>query len=370
MTLSTDASHRQNAHLTFQANIGATRHGWLRLTPAYSYRLVTTTLERSDINARIVLDPFSGTGTTGLVSSEQGLVAHLVDVNPFLRWLATVKTRNFASDEILEARQAGHEIIREAPSKTAEGLWQPTIHQIERWWSEQELSALRIIRHDLDQWVLTASALDLLLVAFCRTLIPRELCRIQPPVNVFSRQPWPAVDDHRHPCKDMDVFAAELETVLTGASSTLPGTVEVHEGDARALQTVLSPKVDLLYTSPPYANRISYIRELRPYMYWLRFLRDAKEAGELDWTAIGGTWGIATSRVGQWTAPSHIPLGPDFVQTLAEIRRANDKSGSLLSRYVHKYFNDMWLHFRSAHSVVRPGGKAIYIVGNSLFLRN
>lgn len=45
---------------------------------------------------------------------------------------------------------------------------------------------------------------------------------------------------------------------------------------------------------------MSYIRELRPYMYWLGFLNKAKEAGELDWKAIGGTWGIATSRLSCW----------------------------------------------------------------------
>ena len=31
-------------------------------------------------------------------------------------------------------------------------------------------------------------------------------------------------------------------------------------------------------------------------------LNEAKEAGELDWLAIGGTWGIATSRLLSWQA--------------------------------------------------------------------
>ena len=367
MTSSADTSQRQNAHLTFQANIATGRHGWLRLTPAYSYRLVTTTLERSDLDARVVLDPFSGTGTTGLVGSEHGLSAHLVDVNPFLRWLAAVKTRNFTHDEILEARRTGREIVHKGLSKSAEGLWQPAIHQIERWWSMQELDALRIIRSDLDHRTLRTSSLDLLLVAFCRTLIRVSYAAFNHQSMSFQNNGSQLSLLTDIPAKTWGVFADELETVLKGAAMSLPGAVEVHKGDARTLQSILPDKVDLLYTSPPYANRISYIRELRPYMYWLRFLDDAKEAGELDWKAIGGTWGIATSRVGQWTSTSRIPLGSDFVHTLAEIRRANNKSGALLSRYVHKYFDDMWLHFRSAHSVVRPGGRTIYIVGNSLF---
>ncbi|WP_322490103.1 hypothetical protein [Chloroflexus sp.] len=38
----------------------------------------------------------------------------------------------------------------------------------------------------------------------------------------------------------------------------------------------------LVITSPPYPNRMSYIRELRPYMYWLGYLNNGRDAGELD----------------------------------------------------------------------------------------
>ena len=51
-------------------------------------------------------------------------------------------------------------------------------------------------------------------------------------------------------------------------------------------------------------------------MYWLGFLAEPKEAGELDWQAIGGTWGVATSRLAKWS-PSHDCLMP----TLAPIVR-------------------------------------------------
>ena len=35
-------------------------------------------------------------------------------------------------------------------------------------------------------------------------------------------------------------------------------------------------------------------------MYWLGYLEQPRDAGELDWQAIGGTWGAATSRVAAW----------------------------------------------------------------------
>jgi hypothetical protein len=121
---------------------------------------------------------------------------------------------------------------------------------------------------------------------------------------------------------------------------------------------------DCVITSPPYPNRMSYIRELRPYMYWLGYLEDAKKAGEMDWEAIGGTWGCATSNLNRWEPPPDITVPfeqfPDILSAIA-------KQSSLLSRYVEKYFCDMVVHVRNLFEVVNAGGGVHYVVGNSKF---
>ena len=57
----------QNAQYTFKYNTSMGRHGWLRLTPAYSVRLVEEILSELEYSPQCVLEPFSGTGTTELV---------------------------------------------------------------------------------------------------------------------------------------------------------------------------------------------------------------------------------------------------------------------------------------------------------------
>jgi hypothetical protein len=136
------ASARRNAHLTHQENRGVGRHGWLRLTPAYSYRLVAEALAHRCDEAPVVLDPFSGSGTTGLVAAEHGLRAHLVDVNPFLVWFATAKTRSYDLADLDRAREVGHAMAQQAPDLDPDGLWAPALHRIERWWPPAELDAL------------------------------------------------------------------------------------------------------------------------------------------------------------------------------------------------------------------------------------
>jgi hypothetical protein len=99
-------------------------------------------------------------------------------------------------------------------------------------------------------------------------------------------------------------------------------------------------------------------------MYWLGYLTNGREAGELDWKAIGGTWGVATSNVGKWMpaknrdVPHH-----QFKDILEKIAEQSD----ILARYVHKYFYDMLDHVNDLFLVTRSGATINYIVGNSKF---
>jgi hypothetical protein len=39
----------------------------------------------------------------------------------------------------------------------------------------------------------------------------------------------------------------------------------------------------------------------------------------------------------------------------------------VLAKYVGKYFEDMWMHFKSVRDYMKPGAEVHYIVGNSKF---
>jgi len=99
-------------------------------------------------------------------------------------------------------------------------------------------------------------------------------------------------------------------------------------------------------------------------MYRLGYLETGRQAGELDWQAIGGTWGCATSLLDRW-APNPgngIPYSR-FDRLVEEITKGH----RLLGRYVHKYFEDMKTHIHSLRGVLARGAQCYYIVGNSKF---
>jgi hypothetical protein len=153
--------------------------------------------------------------------------------------------------------------------------------------------------------------------------------------------------------------------VLDAARSPMKTEAHISLVDARRLDEKLSHNhYACVITSPPYPNRMSYIRELRPYMYWFGFLTNGRQAGELDWEAIGGTWGCATSHLQSWR-----PNGSDSVpfEEFGRIVHGIQSRSKVLATYVNKYFHDMTQHVRGIYKVVKKGGQVNYIVGNSKF---
>lgn len=353
---------RQRADLTFAHNVRLGRHGWLRLTPAYSVKVVQEILAEYP-DRRSVLDPFSGTGTTGLVCAERGVPCDLLDINPFLVWFAGAKTAVYDPAVLGDARAAAAAIVDCAARAAAPAAPPPPIANIERWWAPGRLDALMRLRAAIDTHARPKTPVrDLLDVAFCRCVIAWSNAAFNHQSMSF-KDVAPGLWDAEGAAAVIPEFRDAAILVVDGASSPVLTPARVRLADARRVPEPTGAPYDLVVTSPPYPNRMSYIRELRPYMYWLSYLTEPREAGELDWQAIGGTWGIATSRVDRW-APSGPPVAFDgFDAMLAGIAGRS----RLLANYVHKYFADMQAHLHALRPRAAPGARLFYVVGNSKF---
>jgi hypothetical protein len=354
----------QRSDYTHRFNSKTGRHGWLRLTPAYSLKIVEEVILNHDAAKRI-FDPFCGTGTTALSSAYHGHDGVTTDINPFLIWLASAKTAHYRTVDIDAAVVACEQAIDLVAAKAVEPVPTPALFNIERWWGPSALLFLRGLRAAINMVAPDEGPVrSLLLVSFCRSLI--DLSNASFSHQSMSFKDAPAGDLHL--ATDFAaIFRNDFNFVLEGARDNPSGTGVVAYGDSRDSAAYVKGPFDLVVTSPPYANRMSYIRELRPYMYWLGFLSEAREAGELDWTAIGGTWGIATSRLTEWSRPHRHFRSKRLSDALDTIGHADNKNGPLLANYVAKYFDDMWSHFQRLIPVLGSGAELHYIVGNSTF---
>ena len=252
---------RQRADYTHKFNLKTGRHGWLRLTPAYSVKVVEELISRCDRSA-FIYDPFCGTATTGLSAAYHGLDSATTDINPFLVWLGRAKTAQYPAAVLGQAQDAGSSVLTLVKTKKAEPVPVPPLHKIERWWAPSALMFLRRLRSAIDT-VTEANppARRLLLVAFCRTVIASSNA-------AFNHQSMSFKDDAQASLPlDNELtttFAEDLRFVLRGAAENPTAKCDVILGDARQPASVVRGPFDRVITSPPYANRMSYIRELRP----------------------------------------------------------------------------------------------------------
>ena len=358
---------RQRADYTHKYNRRTGRHGWLRLTPAYSAKIVEEIIDAVERPKRI-LDPFCGSATTGLSAAYHGHTATTTEINPFLVWLAKAKTAPYSRSDVPCTRDACAAALSLVKRDEVSPASKPPIHNLDRWWPERSLSFLCRLKGAINAATEESSPQRTLLhVAFCRTLI--ELSNA-----AFNHQSMSFKRDDKQLVLDIaidatDVFREDVEFVLTGAEENPPGSCTVIEGDARELPKIVKEPFDLVITSPPYANRMSYIRELRPYMYWLGFLVNGRDAGELDWASIGGTWGVATSRLTEWKLDRDCYRCKGLETILGRIAHEDNANGALLANYVAKYFEDMWRHLKGLRSILADNARIHYIVGNSTFYR-
>ena len=352
----------QRADYTFKYNRRLGRHGWLRLTPAYSVKLVREIIAQLPKGSHI-LDPFSGTATTGIVAGEYGHPSSLFDINPFLVWLGNVKLQTLNCEQAAALRKAVQEITSSAQSVHEDELRYPQISNIKRWWDSETLENLAKLRTAMSAAIQEpgrSSCYALLWVAFARVAIEHSAAAFNH-VSMSFHQSTKAHSLHQI----LFSFASFAESFIDDALSPLSSDSRVYLYDSSEPPPP-GFSFDAIVTSPPYPNRISYIRELRPYMFWLGFLTEPREAGELDWQSIGGTWGIATSRLAKW-APSHDCPMPTLAPVVQDIRESGGPNCELLSVYVNKYFHDIDRHIASIGAALNENADIRYVIGNSTF---
>ena len=354
---------KQNAYYTFKYNQSFGRHGWLRLTPAYSVRMVEKILSELKCRPDCVLEPFSGTGTTELVCANAGIATVAYDVNPFLVWLAKVKNAVYPDDVIELFRNTACEITKKIASFPLASP--PPMFHIERWWDKKQLDYLSRLKSAI--WgVDHPQVSDLLKIAFCRQIIELSNAAFDHVSTSFK--------DSSDALKfsDLDgnlMFCSFCDMIIDTVRRQPQVLSSIQKQDSMFIPAEIAGEYDTIITSPPYPNRISYIRELRPYMYWLDYIHTPEDASRLDWGTIGGTWGSATSKLSTWKKQTD--LLPEFLfETADRISRADHKSAGLMANYVLKYFDDMALHMRSAYHTIKEGGTVHYIAGNSSFYGN
>ena len=295
-----------------------------------------------------------GSGTTVVEAVLEGRRGIGVDIDPLAWRLGHVKTEPPSNSRL---RTISYKVLSEATKLISdEGLVETHLANrfdvktkkfIDYWFlpdTQRELMALVLaieqvdepsIRHFLE---LTLSAIIITKsggVSRARDLVHSRphLVETKVPKNALERFSW-----------KLSKNLTSVEQVKT--NGTMAAAIV---GDARSMP-LADEIVDLIVTSPPYANAIDYMRAHKFSLVWLG--KGISELAELRSKYLG------SERVGN-RYDVELPSVPQEV--IIQLERRDP----VKARILRKYFDEMRTVLSETLRVLRPGAAAVLVVGTS-----
>ena len=131
---------------------------------------------------------------------------------------------------------------------------------------------------------------------------------------------------------------------------------------------LLSASIDLIITSPPYLNNYHYNRNTRPQLYWLGYAHSPEEMKKLENLNFGKFWQTVLD-VDRLDLSFDLPQ-TDIRERLEMLRKLNKEKGQYggngWANYAAAYFNDCYKFAECMLDVLKPGGTALVVIGNSI----
>ena len=357
-------------------------HEWYRFVLSFPPHLVRHYVEKFGLaRGQLILDPFCGTGTTLVEAKKLGIASVGVEANAMAHFAASVKTDwDVEPDEL---SRLGRDIAEEVSESSYEN-----VHVGESASVEVSVYKGRLRAFDAEQSRLliknSISPLPLHKVLTVLTAIKRhdEVKLRHLAKLALARQTVKDISNLRFGPEigvgKLKVDAPVLKPWLNALSlmvhdlrvfqilSDTPATA--FKADARDMRRHLSPgSIDAVITSPPYPNEKDYSRTTRLESVLLGFLSSREDLRRQKQQFIrSNTRGVYKADSDhRWVAD--IPRIQALADSIEERRLQLGKTSGFEKQYskvVRLYFGGMARHLADLRTLLRPGAKLAYVVGD------
>jgi DNA modification methylase len=303
-----------------------------------------------------VLDPMAGSGTVLAVAHANGHEAFGVDLDPLAVLLAGVWTRTLKPEQ---ARGKAEQVLKRAKiffrdlrtrDAYPDGSDDETRRFIRYWFDSYARRQLTSLSFAI-AGVRDCAVRDALWCGFSRLIITKTSGASLAMDLSHSR---PHRRFSRAPVKPFSRFTSAVATVIANcpqydADDTTAATV-VTRGDARDLP-VAAESIDLVLTSPPYLNAIDYMRCSKFSLVWMG--HNIRDLRRIRSGSVGTEASSAQAKEAEW-----VQL---LVKQLGLTPPLPPREQAMLSQYVW----DMGHAMAEVSRVLRTGGRAVYVIGDS-----
>lgn len=325
----------------------------------------------STSTSKIILDPFSGSGTVALEASLSGWQSYVSDSNPFALLLTKVKTSAYDVKQLyasLDGIQSRALVIREAPSV-------PVVNE-KIWYYEETKKKLEILLCAVSS-VEDRDLRDFFYVCF--SSVAKRLSLADPSISVpvrlkekksFSEDRNKRIRSKLRWIKDTDpmddflrVCKSNIQRVDDTNNVALKRKAAVPVGeDARNLsdpfdngESLPSNSIPLIISSPPYGSAQKYIRASSISLNWLGMATPNKLAS-FESKSIG------REHVPKFRLSSSDCVIPSEYECFCdEVGKVNP----LRAKITYIYLVELKEALVEMARVLCPGGRAAIVIGNN-----
>jgi len=324
-------------------------HGLHRFAAKFVPQVPAWALDSFASPRSVVVDPFMGSGTTLVEGVLRGGTTIGVDVDPLARMIARAKVTAVDHDRIaaLGCELAGR--WREPAARPAAPM--PDVARFGHWFAAPQWAWVQSLRDAILALDCNDGERTFLLVVFSSIL------RSVSNADDQSHKTYVSGTLGKRPPAVADVFWRSFHRAVAGLADLNrkrhSEAVTAIPDDADATRLGLPPAgVDLAVTSPPYLDSVDYPYNMMVEYFWL-----------------GPLLGVADRRA--FNALRRRPIG---AKRPAEVAALPPGLGGLVPldampparrAAATTYFALMERHFAALAEALRPGGRAVFVVGNS-----
>ncbi len=263
----------KNRSGTFVDNMKLPIHRWFRYSAGFSAEWVSKVLIENNISSQmLVLDPFAGSGTTLLAADKVGINSIGIEAHPFIVRVAKAKLSwDVDASSFLEKAL---QILEKAKKITKRKSDYPNL--ILRCYPKETLDKLDALKQIWLEFSDNSKESELIWLAITSIL------RITSPAGTAQ---WQYILPNKNKKIIVDPFKAFEEQTYTmyydirffQKKYGLPKST-IIQGDARNLKDLKDDSVDIIITSPPYANNYDYADATR---FEMSFWNEIENWGDL-----------------------------------------------------------------------------------------
>lgn len=349
-------------------------HRWVPWIAGFASDFVSDALQRYLTKQGTILDPFAGVGTTLVEAVQHGHNAIGFEINPYAALACRIKanahliplesllaeTVNF---RLFYGQKAtnGYVPYSAVPSgfKTRAPFYSPVV-----------LRKVLIVR-DFISNVEDESLRDVFNLAFTSTMVRYSNYSYEPSLGRRVSAGKHEIEDfpvEQEIAKKLSEIAEDITWLQTHSPLTQPTVQVINKSFFECKNHVVAGSVDLVITSPPYLNNYHYNRNTRPQIYWLGLANQPSDFKHLEESNFGKFWQTVREQK-RLDITFDLP-DTDITERLELLRAANPDrgiyGGNGWANYAAAYFNDCDRFAKGLNHVLRPGGTALVVIGNSI----